>query len=155
MGSNVSITKEFKWEMGHRILGHEGKCAHAHGHSYICEITVTGPASHTQLDTLGRVVDFSVVKEVIGAWIDDNWDHAMLLCDKDPLAVILKSTPVSTAQGTVSPRVFLVPWNPTAENMARFLLSKFAPAMSERGLVLSSVVVWETATAKATATPTA
>lgn len=75
------ITRKLEFDAGHRILGHEGKCAHLHGHRYVAEITVSG----RDLDTLGRVVDFSVVKTKVGGWIDDYWDHNILLHPQDPL----------------------------------------------------------------------
>lgn len=73
------ITRSFRIDAGHRILGHEGLCAHLHGHSYTFEINIGAP----QLDHLHRVVDFSVVKAVLGHWLNSAWDHAFLVYEKD------------------------------------------------------------------------
>src|SRR5690606_40371968 len=43
---------------GHRVVGHEGKCRFLHGHNYRIHFTVAAD----QLDEIGRVVDFSVIK---------------------------------------------------------------------------------------------
>jgi len=67
----IRITRKIEFDSGHRVLGHEGKCAHLHGHRYVAEITVESAG----LDSLGRVVDFSVIKEKVGKWVDENWEY--------------------------------------------------------------------------------
>ena len=39
---------------GHRVVGHENKCRHLHGHNY----RVTFYCESQELDGVGRVVDF-------------------------------------------------------------------------------------------------
>ena len=63
----------------HRIPRHESKCAAFHGHRYAAELTCLAP-----LDDRGRVIDFGVVKERVGGWIDENWDHTAILQRDDP-----------------------------------------------------------------------
>ena len=53
-----TITKKLEFDYGHRVLGHEGKCRHLHGHRGVAEVTVYAPS----LDNLGRVVDFGAIK---------------------------------------------------------------------------------------------
>src|SRR5436853_739224 len=77
----ITITRRFEFDYGHRVLGHEGKCRHLHGHRGVAEVTVQG----LELDSLGRVIDFSVLKREVGEWIDNNWDHNILLNTQDPL----------------------------------------------------------------------
>ncbi len=93
---------------GHRVYGHESKCAHLHGHNYrvhfYCE---------AGLDELGRVIDFSVIKEKLCQWLEDNWDHRFLVWEEDPLAESLIELDAKTVK---------VPFNPTAENMAQYLV---------------------------------
>ena len=79
----VICTRRIEWDSGHRVLGHGGKCCFLHGHRYAAKITVAAD----NLDSLGMVVDFSVIKKEVGGWIDENWDHNILLNSKDPLAV--------------------------------------------------------------------
>ena len=39
--SIIRITKEFRYEGAHALLGYDGKCRHIHGHSYILYVTVS------------------------------------------------------------------------------------------------------------------
>ena len=104
---------------GHRVAGHESKCAHLHGHNY--RITFTCVSGHGGLDKLGRVIDFSIIKEKLCAWLEECWDHKMLLWVDDPnLSKIYAADP----EGVVS-----VPFNPTAENMAQYLVEVVGPAV--------------------------
>jgi 6-pyruvoyltetrahydropterin/6-carboxytetrahydropterin synthase len=118
---------------GHRVAGHEGKCQHLHGHNYRVHFNCEAE----QLDSIGRVIDFSVIKAQLAMWIEDNWDHHFLLWEEDPLAASLLN---------IDPTVVLVPFNPTAENIAQHLVNEVGPAqLSGTGVRLVSVVVEETA----------
>ena len=89
--------KQIKFCSGHRLLGHEGKCANLHGHNYIAQIFVSG----NQTDELGRIVDFSVINQLFKGWLDDNWDHGLLLWeqDKDAIkAIEVIAIPTNTAR---------------------------------------------------------
>ena len=44
--------------MGHRVVGHEGKCKNLHGHNY----RFTFYCESEELDSIGRVIDFSCIK---------------------------------------------------------------------------------------------
>lgn len=77
----TKITRRFEFDMGHRVHGHESKCAYLHGHRYCVNVTCTAPS----LDAIGRVIDFSVIKSAVGTWIDANWDHNVMLHEDDPL----------------------------------------------------------------------
>jgi len=125
-----SRTRVIEFDAGHRVLNHEGKCRRIHGHRYKIELTV----SSTQLDSIGRVVDFSVLKERCGAWIDANWDHKLLLFSADPLAKII----------TAEDGLVIVDFNPTAENMAFALNKKFSELLRETGIHVTSIRVYET-----------
>jgi 6-pyruvoyltetrahydropterin/6-carboxytetrahydropterin synthase len=101
--------------VGHRVTGHESKCANFHGHNYTIHITCAGILN--SVDSVGRVIDFAVIKDICCAWLEDIWDHRFLLWEHDP-----DRATVTTAN--LSGFVF-VPFNPTAENMAKHLLHKF------------------------------
>jgi len=119
---------------GHRVTGHEGKCKHLHGHNY--RVHFNCESEDGTLDHLGRVVDFSVVKEKLCMWLEDNWDHHFLIWNQDPLKSYLLD---------IDPTVVVVPFNPTAENMAEFLVKQVAPMqMKGTGIVLTSVKIDET-----------
>jgi 6-pyruvoyltetrahydropterin/6-carboxytetrahydropterin synthase len=121
------VTKEIRFCYGHRLLNYEGKCRYLHGHNGRAVITLAAPA----LDTLGMVMDFSMIKRVIGAWIDAHLDHRMILHQDDPVLPALKQ------QGEP---VFLVNVNPTAENIAK-LIYDFALS---QGFPVTEVTLWET-----------
>ena len=107
----ITITRRLEFDAGHRVMNHEGKCATLHGHRYVVEVVATSP----ELDQLGRVVDFSVLKQELGNWLDQYWDHTTILYKDDKQTVEL----VQQCPGFKEPAV--VPFNPTAENMADHL----------------------------------
>lgn len=130
---------------GHRVTGHESKCRHLHGHNYRVHFTVEAP----KLDTVGRVMDFSVIKEKLCMWLEDNWDHKFLAWEQDPVMVnIYYAVP-----GKVEFRdaqmfqesIIFVPFNPTAENMAKYLVEVVGPAQLDgTGVTLTHVAIEET-----------
>jgi 6-pyruvoyltetrahydropterin/6-carboxytetrahydropterin synthase len=131
----LSITKRFEFCCAHRLVEHEGLCANWHGHNYILEITViSGPVNVTPvftmqngpLDAVGRIVDFSVLKKYFYGWIKEHWDHAVLINENDPEYKLHSF-----------PRCFLLPYNPTAENMVLFLRGTFDLIISDAGLSMS------------------
>lgn len=124
---------------GHRVAGHENKCAHLHGHNYRVHFKVAAP----QLDTVGRIMDFSVIKEKLCMWLEDNWDHKFLLWEYDPLHEDLKRL--------VPGDIITVPFNPTAENMARYLVEDIAvDQLAGTGCVLIECKIEETRKCSAT-----
>jgi 6-pyruvoyltetrahydropterin/6-carboxytetrahydropterin synthase len=126
-----SITRTHEIACGHRVFGHESKCAHLHGHNYVFEFTCTG-----DLDHLGRVIDFGVVKERLCQWLETVWDHRMLLWTEDPAAQILLNNGL---------QFHLVEFNPTAENMAQHMVEVIGPLqLRGTGVVLTRCRVWET-----------
>src|SRR6266567_3680980 len=76
------ITREHEICCGHRVYGHEGKCRYIHGHQYRFELSL---APENELDSLGRVIDFSKIKTLLCEWLEEHWDHKLLLWNKDPL----------------------------------------------------------------------
>lgn len=127
------VTKEIWFCYGHRLLNYDGKCAHLHGHNGKAVITVEAAS----LDRLGMVVDFSLLKRVVGAWIDETLDHTMILHRDDPVAPLLKQA---------GERFLLVDVNPTAENLAK-LIYDHATAV---GFPVAEVTLWETENSFAT-----
>jgi 6-pyruvoyltetrahydropterin/6-carboxytetrahydropterin synthase len=116
---------------GHRVYGHESKCANLHGHNYRIHFTVSG-----KLDALGRVMDFSAIKELLCHWLEEHWDHRFLLWEKDPALTMLRD---------IDPSVVAVPFNPTAENISNHLLTVIGPQqLADTDIKLVSVVVEET-----------
>lgn len=131
----ITITRKLEFDAGHRVHNHESKCGTLHGHRYVLELTAHAPA----LDGIGRVIDFSVLKEKIGTWVDKYWDHTCLIFkeDSETLAA-LEFVPHFKP-------TFICPFNPTAENMAHYLLHEIIPhLMAGTGVTVSKVKLWET-----------
>lgn len=130
----VTATRRICFDAGHRVYGHEGKCRNLHGHSYKVFLTAEAP----QLDALGRVIDFGVLKGLLGTWIDEKWDHGFLLCREDKEAQTL----VGALEGQ---KLYILPYNPTAENIGKYLLEEVGPrVLEDSGVKLVKVDVWET-----------
>ena len=117
---------------GHRVFQHESKCAHLHGHNYRVHFTCEAE----QLDNIGRVIDFSDMKSRLCMWLEDNWDHKTLIWGNDPWAKVLPE---------IDPTIVIVPFNPTAENIAQHLVEVIGPQqLSGTGIKLVHCDVEET-----------
>jgi 6-pyruvoyltetrahydropterin/6-carboxytetrahydropterin synthase len=144
--TRLSLVRSLRFCAGHRLLGHEGRCAFLHGHNYRVEVEVEAVGGGVEVDAVGRVVDFSLIKRRLLGWLDEHWDHTFILWEEDKTALAA----VRQAEPT---KYFLLPWNPTAENMARYLLEVVAPhVLADLGVVARRVAVWETDEACAIAT---
>lgn len=131
---SLTIMRRVKFCAGHRLLHHGGKCEFFHGHNYVAEFYVTGE----QTDSVGRIIDFAELKNRLKGWIDEHWDHGFLLSKEDENGI--------RALGMVEPsKPYILPCNPTAENMARYLLDVICPQLLEgTGVTTTKVVIWET-----------
>lgn len=130
----ILAVRQIGFDAGHRVVGHESKCGTFHGHRYTAEIYCKANA----LDSIGRIIDFSVIKEKIGGWIDEHWDHTMIVSSEDPdLKKILSLGGFK--------RPFVCTFNPTAENMAEHLLKKICPILlAGTGVVVPKIRLHET-----------
>ena len=76
-------------------------------------------------------------------WLEDNWDHKFLLWEYDPLHEDLKRL--------VPGDIITVPFNPTAENMAKYLVEEIAiDQLAGTGCVLVECKIEETRKCSAT-----
>jgi 6-pyruvoyltetrahydropterin/6-carboxytetrahydropterin synthase len=108
----ISCTRRLEFDAAHRVPRHESKCRSLHGHRYAVEITCIAP----ELDEAGRVIDFGVIKERVGEWIDDQLDHTTILQEgvDDDLA--------DTIDEMLAGRpVYRMAKSPTAENIAEVI----------------------------------
>ena len=80
----------------------------------------TSPAN--QVDAIGRVIDFAELKKLFKGWLDENWDHGFVLNkdDENGLAAVKIVVPC---------RYYVLPYNPTSENMATYLLREVCPKL--------------------------
>lgn len=156
-----TATRRIQWCSGHRVAQHESKCAHLHGHNYVALVTArmkpavaqrlllnmrnTPDPANSFLDEIGRVIDFSVLKERVGGWIETNWDHGFILWDKDNAAMRAMETAARALE--YGQKLHLMPYNPTAENMARYLVTVVGPAVFGEAICpveVCHVRIWET-----------
>ena len=78
--NTIRITKEFKFEMAHALLDHDGPCKNIHGHSYQLSVTLKGnPIENSSNPKEGMVVDFSDLKKLVNEEIVNPFDHALML----------------------------------------------------------------------------
>ena len=127
-----SVTKEIHFCYGHRLLHHQGKCRHLHGHNATAVIRLEAAT----LDAMGMVCDFSDIGDYAKGWIDSELDHNMLMHRNDPLLPDLQRA---------GERVYVMQDNPTAENIARMIYDYVANG----GFPVVEVTLYETASALA------
>ncbi len=130
----LTVMKRIKFCAGHRLYRHGGKCEFFHGHNYVADIYVTSE----DVDSVGRVIDFADLKALFKGWIDEHWDHGFILSEVD-------SNGIAAAKMVEPTKYYILPYNPTAENMARYLLDEVGPdLLAETSAKLVKVVMWET-----------
>ncbi|MDB5384430.1 MAG: queD [Planctomycetaceae bacterium] len=127
------VTQEIDFCYGHRLLNYAGKCRHLHGHNGRLLITLEA----AELDSRGMLVDFSDIKQSIRTWVDNELDHRMILNELDPIIPALRQ---------FDEPLFLIPHNPTAENIARLIFD----LTRDRGFPVIEVSLWETTKSYAT-----
>lgn len=137
----MEVVRRLQFCAGHRLVKHEGKCRNVHGHNYVVYIHAVSRKvlGKNGLDELGRVVDFSVLKEKFNTWIQDYWDHGFIVNKEDiELCEFLHKDK--------DQKIFILEDNPTAENMAYFLLWDVGDTLfpPESGIVINKIVLWET-----------
>jgi 6-pyruvoyltetrahydropterin/6-carboxytetrahydropterin synthase len=112
----IRVTKEFRFEMAHALLGHDGPCKNIHGHSYQFSITLKGcPVKNTKDPKTGMVVDFSDIKKLVTENIINLYDHAL---------VLNKTTPASIYEGLKDQKLILLDFQPTCENLLIYFAKK-------------------------------
>ena len=131
----IKVTREFSFSSAHRLFQHEGKCSRLHGHNY--KLTVSLTSIDGSLDSLGRIIDFSKIKELVGTWLDKNWDHKTILYEGDRDLI--------NSLAAYRDDIFIAPFNPTAENMALYLYKDVLPDLVRGlGIELQKVILYET-----------
>jgi len=122
-----TVSRDFTFCYGHRLLNYDGKCSRLHGHNGLVRISLRSD----KLNGLGMVFDFSELKRTIGVYIEENLDHRTILQKNDPLVPVLQE---------LNEPIFLFDVPPTAENLAKYLFEKTV----EMGFPVKSVQFWET-----------
>ena len=138
----IRITKIFRFEMAHALVGYDGLCRNIHGHSYELRVTVIGePEEDVHSPKCGMLMDFSDLKKIVHQQIVDRFDHSLVLneaVDADLVAQLQKHYQ----------KVELLPYQPTSERM----LLHFADLLKRQlpsSVSLHSLRLGETATSYA------
>lgn len=131
----LTCTRRIEWDAMHRIPRHESKCRAFHGHRYVAEITCDAP----ELDDRGRVVDFGVIKERVGGWVDQHWDHTAILMRGDP-----EAGPVAEANARHGRPVYWLERPPTAEVIVAELAGIAQTLLEDTGVTVVAIRLWET-----------
>jgi 6-pyruvoyltetrahydropterin/6-carboxytetrahydropterin synthase len=122
------IRKMFKFEAAHALSSaYSEECLNVHGHSYKVEVII----SSNILNKDGMVVDFKMLKEIVNPLIG-VFDHGIIVAD---------GTICKEAKGRL-----VVPFNPTAENMAKHLYENMLPILEHliKGMSKLTIRVHET-----------
>ena len=117
----VMIERNFS--SAHQLRGYKGKCENLHGHNYKIEIYARG----RELDNIGLLVDFVELKEAadeIVAYLDHKNINELPPFDEE--------------------------LNPSAENLARFILERVAARVGDDRVRIHKVRCFETPTSVAT-----
>lgn len=123
MKDMFEIEKTFKFEAGHQLIHHDGKCSTPHGHSYSLSVRVRGIALNDSGPKKNMILDFCEISKAVAPLINDYLDHKWL---NDTLESD----------------------SPTAEYIARWIFQKLKPRLHG----LYAVKISETATSHATYT---
>jgi 6-pyruvoyltetrahydropterin/6-carboxytetrahydropterin synthase len=108
----MKISKEFRWEMGHRIPVHEGLCKNVHGHSYKMIVEISG-----KIGKNGMIIDFYDLGKIIEPIIE-RYDHAFMCWEQDEK---LKQFLINNEMKRV-----IVPYHSTVENICKDFVEKIS-----------------------------
>lgn len=126
----MKIAKEFKWEMGHRLTFHKGKCKNLHGHSYRCMIELSGYPNPQ-----GMLLDYYDLKNIMDPIIE-KLDHSFMVYDKDyELIDVLDK---------LGSNKVVVNFESTAENICIYLLEEIKKSSLPNNIKGIKVRVLET-----------
>lgn len=108
----ATVTRIFEFDAAHRVMNERVKCFNLHGHRFKVEVTF----EYNKKAAIGYAIDFKEIKRIVGAYIDEHFDHACILnpLDKELIDLCKKN----------GWRVHIVGMgrnediNPSAENLA-------------------------------------
>lgn len=139
----MEITKEFTFDMGHRVPNHKSKCRNPHGHTYRIQITLKGDVVEEKgISDEGMVMDFSDIKDIAKGFIDVYLDHGFMYYRGDDVML-------EFFQRHDNFKHLEVDFIPTAENIAKWIFEALSPLFEDKygtGLILSKIKLWETPT---------
>lgn len=126
--------------MAKRLMHDKGICGQLHGYRLSIEVNVS-PAKKLASD---MVIDFYVLKEKLGAWLNKHWEHNVILNAADK-----KLGQAITA--ITKQKIFYTESEPTAEALAIHIKNVVMPALLPKGVICRSVCIYDTDDAWVTA----
>ena len=126
----MRIAKEFRWEMGHRLPFHDGKCVNLHGHSYKMSVEFTG-----EKDINGMVIDYYDVKKIVGPLVEEL-DHSFMVKNDDKLLIEFLEK--------MNSKHVIVDFESTAENIVGYFIEKIKNTGLPKTVSKLKVKVFET-----------
>ncbi|HYG79873.1 MAG TPA: 6-carboxytetrahydropterin synthase QueD [Pyrinomonadaceae bacterium] len=123
MAGQFEVMIERNFSSAHQLRGYKGKCENLHGHNYKIEIYARG----RELDNIGLLVDFVELKDAADEVVQ-YLDHRNI--------------------NELPP--FDVELNPSAENLARYILERVASRVGDERVQVYKVRCFETPTSVAT-----
>lgn len=166
-----SVTRRIEIDAGHRIMTHGSKCRHIHGHRYVVEATAIAASLHEAGEQAGMAVDFGFLKSAMMEEIDAPCDHGFIAAAADaellemfaPLGAatpwlafirdaVAKDGFLLTSDTRLGTKLYVVPFQPTAECLARHWFDRLAPATVSKSCgiaTLARISVWETPNCRA------
>ncbi len=105
----MKVTKLFEISTGHRLSNYDGKCKHLHGHNYIGTLIMESDT----LNSLGMVIDYSQMKQVIKDLIESKFDHKFIMKRGD----LFNEALAKVCEDFKDTSIVWVDYNPTVENI--------------------------------------
>ena len=119
------IRRWVETDTGHRVPNHKSKCRHMHGHRYRWEAELEGDVvTLGGVSEEGMLMDFSDVSAILNEYIHDVVDHAFIVYEGDKEAL------VALSHMGDEHRTLIVPFIPTAENLAKWAFENVEPHIS-------------------------
>lgn len=129
----MKVSKEFHWEMAHRLPFHSGRCRNLHGHSYKALVQFEG-----ELNQNGMLIDFYDIFSIVNPIIDEM-DHSIIcdINDKELIEIAQK----------INERIVIIDKPTTAENISIYIAENILKYKLPENLVSVTVMVYETSDA--------
>lgn len=150
---SISISKEVSFDAGHRVPNHTGHCKHPHGHRYRVIVRCKGEVvEDPDSPRYGMLVDFGDLKTMLMDNVHAAFDHKFIV-HKDDAKMRRGLVAFADTQEEFDQAVFVFPYVPTAENIARWIFNVMYAEVAKRWkteeLEVYRVQVFETPTSSA------
>lgn len=137
-----TATKEFRFEAGHCLDKHPGKCANLHGHNYVVLVTLGAE----QLNEMDMVEDFYKISTFAKPFFE-AFDHAFIYNTNASSSFEHEIAEVCLKYDH---KVIKLPFRATAENMAKYFYNSLNQMAGNQPFKITKITVYETASSFAT-----